>query len=97
MIFKLFGKTIDIHGGGEDLTFPHHENEIAQSACRNDGHPLANYWVHNGLVQMDKTKMSKSLGNVLLVKDLVKKVPGEVIRFSLLSTHYRQPLSLIHI
>ena len=92
MIFKLFGKTIDIHGGGEDLTFPHHENEIAQSACRNDGHPLANYWVHNGLVQMDKTKMSKSLGNVLLVKDLVKKVPGEVIRFSLLSTHYRQPL-----
>ena len=92
MIFKLFGKTIDINGGGEDLTFPHHENEIAQSACRNDGHPLANYWVHNGLVQMDKTKMSKSLGNVLLVKDLVKKVPGEVIRFSLLSTHYRQPL-----
>ena len=92
MIFKLFGKTIDIHGGGEDLTFPHHENEIAQSSCRNDGHPLANYWMHNGLVQMDKAKMSKSLGNVLLVKDLVKKVPGEVIRFSLLSTHYRQPL-----
>ena len=92
MIFKLFGKTIDIHGGGEDLTFPHHENEIAQSVCRNDGHPLANYWMHNGLVQMDKAKMSKSLGNFLLVKDLVKKVPGEVIRFSLLSTHYRQPL-----
>ena len=92
MIFKLFGKTIDIHGGGEDLTFPHHENEIAQSVCRNDGHPLANYWMHNGLVQMDKAKMSKSLGNFLLVKDLVKKVPGEVIRFSLLSAHYRQPL-----
>ena len=92
MIFKLFGKTIDIHGGGEDLTFPHHENEIAQSVCRNDGHPLANYWMHNGLVQMDKAKMSKSLGNFLLVKDLVKNVPGEVIRFALLSTHYRQPL-----
>ena len=92
MILKMFGVTIDIHGGGEDLRFPHHENECAQSFCRNDGKALANYWLHNGMVQMENSKMSKSLGNILLIKDLIKDIPGEVIRLALISAHYRQPL-----
>jgi len=92
MILKIFGETIDIHGGGEDLRFPHHENECAQSFCRNDGMVLANYWMHNGMVQMENSKMSKSSGNILLIKDLIKDVPGEVIRLALISAHYRQPL-----
>tara|TARA_B100000029_G_scaffold105334_1_gene95984 strand:+ start:2834 stop:4204 length:1371 start_codon:yes stop_codon:yes gene_type:complete len=92
MILKMFGETIDIHGGGEDLRFPHHENECAQSFCRNDGKVLANYWLHNGMVQMENSKMSKSLGNILLIKDLIKDIPGEVIRLALISAHYRQPL-----
>jgi cysteinyl-tRNA synthetase len=86
------GRTIDIHAGGQDLVFPHHENELAQSSCAHDGEPFARYWVHNGFLSMDSTKMSKSLGNVLLVHDLVKTERGEVIRLALLSAHYRQPL-----
>ena len=86
------GETIDIHGGGMDLKFPHHENEIAQSVCSHGGAVFANYWMHNGFVTVDKTKMSKSLGNTLTVHDLLKQHPGEVLRFLLLSAHYRQPL-----
>ena len=86
------GRTIDIHGGGNDLIFPHHENEIAQSTCANGGVLFARYWLHNGFVNVDHTKMSKSLGNVLLVRDLLKQAPGEAIRLALLSAHYRQPL-----
>ena len=93
MAEKHLGRTIDIHGGGQDLVFPHHENEMAQSTCVHGGEPFANYWVHNGFLSMDSTKMSKSLGNVLLVRDLVGSVPGEVIRLALLSAHYRQPLN----
>ena len=92
MAKKHLGETIDIHAGGQDLVFPHHENESAQSCCAHDGAPFARYWLHNGFLSLDQTKMSKSLGNVLLVHDLVKTVPGEVIRLALLSAHYRQPL-----
>ncbi len=87
---------IDIHGGGHDLIFPHHENEIAQSTCANKGslggQPFARYWMHNGFVNVDAEKMSKSLGNVLLVRDLIGIAPGEAIRLALLAAHYRQPL-----
>ncbi|MGD8808214.1 MAG: cysteine--tRNA ligase [Gammaproteobacteria bacterium] len=86
------GETIDIHGGGQDLVFPHHENEIAQSACAHDGAVFARFWLHNGFVNMDSEKMAKSLGNVRLVRELVETYPGEVIRMALLSAHYRQPL-----
>jgi cysteinyl-tRNA synthetase len=86
------GETIDIHGGGQDLVFPHHENEIAQSVCSHDGKPFARYWVHNGFVTVEKRKMSKSLGNTLVVHELLKNHPGEVLRYLLLSAHYRQPL-----
>ena len=92
MAAKHLGRTIDIHAGGQDLVFPHHENELAQSTCVHDGEPFARYWVHNGFLSMDSTKMSKSLGNVLLVHDLIKDERGEVIRLALLSAHYRQPL-----
>ena len=92
MILEIFGETIDIHGGGEDLRFPHHENECAQSFCRNNGKQLANFWLHNGMVQMAESKMSKSLGNILLIKDLLNDMPGEAIRLSLISSHYRQSL-----
>jgi cysteinyl-tRNA synthetase len=81
----------DIHGGGRDLIFPHHENEVAQSECAN-GTPFANYWVHNGFVTVAGEKMSKSLGNFLTVRDLRAKYPGEAIRLAMLKTHYRQPL-----
>jgi cysteinyl-tRNA synthetase len=86
------GETIDIHGGGQDLIFPHHENEIAQSVCSHHGKPFARYWMHNGFVTVDKRKMSKSLGNTLVVHDLLQQYPGEVLRYLLLSAHYRQPL-----
>jgi cysteinyl-tRNA synthetase len=86
------GKTIDIHGGGVDLLFPHHENEVAQSTCAHDGARYARYWLHNGLVQADGEKMSKSLGNVRLVRDLLAEHGGETVRLALLSAHYRQPL-----
>ena len=86
------GQTIDIHGGGQDLIFPHHENEIAQSVCSHGGKPFARFWMHNGFVTMDKHKMSKSEGNTFLVRDLLETFPGEVLRYLLLSAHYRQPL-----
>jgi cysteinyl-tRNA synthetase len=93
MIRAHLGETIDIHGGGLDLIFPHHENEIAQSRCAHDGKPLARYWVHNGFVDMGAEKMSKSLGNVITVDRLLHDGHrGEVLRLALLSAHYRQPL-----
>jgi cysteinyl-tRNA synthetase len=92
MVEAHLGETIDIHGGGQDLVFPHHENEIAQSRCAHAGAPFARYWMHNGLVHADKEKMSKSIGNVLLVRNLLEDHPGEVIRLALLTAHYRQPL-----
>ena len=92
MAAKHLGDTIDIHGGGQDLVFPHHENELAQSRCAHDGADFARYWVHNGFLSMDHEKMSKSLGNVVLVHELLESVPGEVIRLALLGAQYRQPL-----
>ena len=92
MIEKHLGRTIDIHGGGVDLVFPHHENEIAQSTCAHGGDTFVRYWLHNGFVNVDREKMSKSIGNVLLVNDLLKQAPGEAIRLALLNAHYRQPL-----
>lgn len=92
MIEKHLGETIDIHGGGQDLVFPHHENERAQSTCVHGGKLFSRYWMHNGFVNVDQEKMSKSIGNVLLVKDLLEQAPGEAIRVTLLSTHYRSPL-----
>lgn len=86
------GETIDIHGGGQDLVFPHHENEIAQSVCAHGGKTFARYWMHNGFVTFNKRKMSKSLGNTLVVNNLLKEHKGEVLRYLLLSAHYRQPL-----
>lgn len=91
MIGQLLGHTIDIHGGGQDLIFPHHENEIAQGTCAH-GMLYCRTWVHNSFVTVDGQKMSKSLGNVLLVRDLLVQAPGEAIRLALLSTHYRKPL-----
>ncbi|PZU74867.1 MAG: cysteine--tRNA ligase [Brevundimonas sp.] len=99
MIEKTLGLPIDIHGGGVDLVFPHHENEIAQGVCAH-GHAhgdnahdeYARYWMHNGFLTVDAEKMSKSVGNVLLLHDLVQAMPGEVVRWALLSAHYRQPL-----
>lgn len=91
MAAKHLGKTIDIHGGGIDLQFPHHENEIAQSECAH-GEEMARYWMHNGFLDMSGEKMSKSLGNVVLLNDLLKDWDGEVIRFAMLSGHYRAPL-----
>ena len=87
------GETIDIHGGGIDLVFPHHENEIAQSTCAHGGKTMANYWLHNGFLNMGSDKMSKSLGNVALIHDLLKDWPGEVLRCALLTAHYRAPLT----
>jgi cysteinyl-tRNA synthetase len=94
MIAAHLGETIDIHGGGLDLIFPHHENEIAQSRCAHGGIPLARYWVHNGFVDMGTEKMSKSLGNIVTVGELLEQGHrGEVLRLALLSAHYRQPLA----
>jgi cysteinyl-tRNA synthetase len=94
MIRGVLGEeTIDIHGGGFDLVFPHHENECAQSACAHDGAPLARVWMHNGFLQMGETKMSKSLGNIITPRELLDGGwQGEVIRLALLTAHYRQPL-----
>ena len=86
------GDTIDIHGGGQDLVFPHHENERAQSMCSHGGIAFARYWMHNGFVTVEKRKMSKSLGNTLVVNELLKNHSGEALRYLLLSAHYRQPL-----
>lgn len=91
MAHAILGPQFDIHGGGNDLTFPHHENEIAQSRCA--GHDFANVWMHNEMLQVEGKKMSKSLGNFFTVRDLLNDgVPGEVIRFVMLSTHYRKPM-----
>jgi cysteinyl-tRNA synthetase len=92
MSLKYLGPSFDIHGGGGDLVFPHHENEIAQSEGALDGQKLARYWMHNAFITVNQEKMSKSLGNFFLVRDVVQKFPGEVIRFYLLGTHYRSPL-----
>ncbi|WP_334129092.1 cysteine--tRNA ligase [Sneathiella sp.] len=86
------GVTFDIHGGGRDLIFPHHENEVAQSRCAHDGAPFARYWVHNGFLMVEGKKMSKSLGNFYTVRELLAEAPGEALRMNMLSTHYRQPL-----
>ncbi|HVL00219.1 MAG TPA: cysteine--tRNA ligase [Dongiaceae bacterium] len=94
MINKHLGKTIDIHAGGMDLIFPHHENEIAQGTCSHEhgSQQFVRYWLHNGYVNIDGEKMSKSLGNFRTVRDLLQSWPGEVIRYSLLTAHYRKPL-----
>ncbi len=92
MIEQTLGLPIDIHGGGNDLIFPHHENEMAQGVCA-DHAGYSNYWMHNGFLNMGDRKMSKSLGNVQLVHDLIKRWPGEALRWALLSAHYRQPLA----
>ena len=89
---KYLGSQFDIHGGGLDLIFPHHENEIAQSCVNNRTEKLANYWVHNGFVTFDKEKMSKSLGNISTITEAEKKYSGQVVRLALLSSHYKQPL-----
>ncbi len=89
---SLLGTSFDIHGGGIDLVFPHHENEIAQSEGVHDGAPLANIWMHNGFLQVEGEKMSKSLGNFFTIRDLLEDWPGEVLRFNMLRTHYRQPM-----
>ena len=89
---KYLGKNFDIHGGGLDLIFPHHENEIAQSCSNNSSKHFANYWVHNGFVTIGKEKMSKSLGNIVTISNAVKKYSGQVVRLALLSAHYSQPL-----
>ncbi|MCT4558890.1 MAG: cysteine--tRNA ligase [Pelagimonas sp.] len=93
MSHELLGPSFDIHGGGNDLTFPHHENEIAQSCCAHPDASFANVWLHNEMLQVEGKKMSKSLGNFFTVRDLLDQgVPGEVIRFVFLSTHYRKPM-----
>lgn len=95
MSLKYLGEKFDFHGGGADLIFPHHENEIAQSQCAlGDEHSFAQYWVHNGFITVNAEKMSKSTGNFFLVEDILKKFPGEVVRFFLVQTHYRSPLEL---
>ena len=91
MAREHLGATIDIHGGGQDLIFPHHENEIAQSRCAH-GAPLARYWVHNGMIRVGKSKMAKSRGNILTIRELLERIPGEVLRLALLSARYRDPL-----
>jgi cysteinyl-tRNA synthetase len=89
---KFLGNEFDIHGGGIDLLFPHHENEIAQSRCANDTKAFANYWVHNAFITMSNEKMSKSQGNILSIKDFKGKINGQILRLALMSAHYKQPL-----
>ena len=89
---KYLGDKFDIHGGGRDLIFPHHENEIAQSICANKNDVFANYWVHNGFITMSNEKMAKSQGNILKIKDFKNKIDGQVLRLALMSTHYKQQL-----
>ena len=89
---KYLGSNIDIHSGGQDLIFPHHENEIAQSECKN-GCTFANYWMHNGYINIDNVKMSKSLGNFFTVRDVLKVYDGDVLRFFMLTSHYRSPIN----
>jgi cysteinyl-tRNA synthetase len=92
MSWRYLGETFDIHGGGSDLIFPHHENEMAQSLCAFPGSRFARYWIHNGMLQVNGEKMSKSLGNFFTVRDILAKAPGEAIRLLLLRTHYRSVL-----
>ncbi len=92
MSAAYLGDVFDIHGGGLDLIFPHHENEIAQSRCAHGTHAMANYWLHNGFLQVEGEKMSKSLGNFVTINDLLKDWPGEVVRLNMLKTHYRSPI-----
>ncbi|HWT16982.1 MAG TPA: cysteine--tRNA ligase [Patescibacteria group bacterium] len=92
MCEAAFGETIDIHCGGIDLQFPHHENEIAQSVCAHGGQPFARFWLHNGMLNMDGRKMSKSLGNVFRIDEVLASYPAEALRLALMSAHYRQPL-----
>ncbi len=92
MAERHLGETIDIHGGGNDLIFPHHENEVAQSTCAHGGKLFARFWLHNGMLTVDGEKMSKSLGNFFTIRDVLAQAPGEAIRFYLLGTHYRQPI-----
>jgi len=89
---KYLGNKFDIHGGGRDLIFPHHENEIAQSRCANENEIFANYWIHNGFITMSNEKMAKSQGNILKINELKKQLNGQVLRLALMSAHYRQPL-----
>ena len=92
MIEARLGTTIDIHGGGVDLIFPHHENERAQSLCAHGGEPFVNVWMHNAFLDLGGEKMSKSLGNIETVHELLKRFPGEALRYAMLSAHYREPL-----
>jgi cysteinyl-tRNA synthetase len=96
MAWKHLGETFDIHGGGIDLVFPHHENEIAQSRCAFHTPVMASYWMHNGFLQVEGEKMSKSVGNFVTIHELLKDWPGEVVRFTMLRTHYRQPIDWTH-
>jgi cysteinyl-tRNA synthetase len=93
MSLKYLGETLDIHGGGQDLVFPHHENEIAQSEAFTGVSPFARYWMHNGLVQLGEEKMSKSLGNLITVKEALERYSADAIRLFVLSSHYRSPLT----
>src|SRR5581483_11214965 len=92
MAWKYLGEEFDIHGGGIDLVFPHHENEIAQSCCAFHRNRMANFWMHNGFLQVEGDKMSKSLGNFVTIRELLGDWPGEVLRFQMLMTHYRSPI-----
>jgi cysteinyl-tRNA synthetase len=93
MSWKHLGETFDIHGGGIDLVFPHHENEIAQSRCAFHSRVMANFWLHNGFLQVEGEKMSKSVGNFTIIRDVLADWPGDVVRLSMLSSHYRQPIN----
>jgi cysteinyl-tRNA synthetase len=93
MAWKHLGETFDIHGGGIDLVFPHHENEIAQSRCAFHTPVMANYWMHNGFLQVEGEKMAKSAGNFVTIRELLQDWPGEAVRFTMLQTHYRQPIN----
>ena len=90
---KILGETFDIHGGGIDLVFPHHENEIAQSRCAFRTGVMANFWMHNGFLQVEGEKMAKSAGNFVTIRELLADWPGDVIRIAMLGTHYRQPIN----
>ena len=92
MIDAHLGETIDIHGGGHDLIFPHHENELAQSTCAHGGTPFVGIWMHNGFLTMNREKMSKSVGNIISSREALRSTPGEALRWAILSAHYRQPL-----
>jgi cysteinyl-tRNA synthetase len=92
MAWKHLGERFDIHGGGIDLVFPHHENELAQTCCAFHADRMANFWMHNGFLQVESEKMSKSLGNFFTIRDLLADWPGEVLRLTMLKTHYRSPL-----